>query len=1017
MSARLTSSLAILLAACGLATAAEPRHVAPGPDGRLIYDADARGNRVPDFSHCGYNGGGVAIPDVPVRVRVPVLPGDATASIQAALDHVAKLPADERGLRGAVLVEAGRHDIAGQLRIATGGVVLRGQGVDATVLVATGTDRRTLIQIAGRDGRRPAARTFAVADAYVPVGANKLRLSGTPGLQVGATISVEHPSTATWVSALKMDQFGGKESGWLGWRPGKMDVRWDRTVTAVDGETITLDAPLTLALDASLGQAKVVPYSWPGRIAQVGVENLRCESAYDRGNRKDEQHAWMAVALDNVRDAWVRQVTARHFVSSAVAVGAGCRSVTVEDCRSLDPVSETAAYRRHAFYTAGQLTLFQRCRSEHGRHDFAVGYLAAGPNAFVECEAVDASAFSGPIESWASGVLYDCVTMDGGGLSLTNREIAGQGVGWAAANCVLWQCTAPVVTCRNPPTAQNWAIGCWGQFVGDGHFRSCNEFVKPQSLYRAQLADRLGEAAVRATGRREIPADPARAPTIESSSSVAGVTDPGPRVQRTRGPASLRPATEEVAARNGWLVRGGSLLSGGRTETAWWRGSIVPGRTGESGPAITRFAPGRTGPGATDDLDALTDSLRANGTAVFEHHYGLWYDRRRDDHQMIRRIDGEVWPPFFEQPWARSGAGTAWDGLSKYDLTRFNPWYFARLKQFADLGAKKGVVLVHEMYFQHNILEAGAHWADCPWRPANCLQATGFPEPPPYENNKRVFMADAYYDVTHPVRRELHRAYIRQCLDALAGHQNVIHLTSAEFTGPLHFVQFWLDVVREWKVETGKRVLIGLSATKDVQDAILPDSVRAAAVDVIDIRYWWYTAGGSLYAPRGGENLAPRQQLREWRGDRKQTPESMARAVREYRRRYPDKVILCSLDRPDGWAVLAAGGSVPQLPRTVDSALLATVPTMRPFEPPGLTGRQWALADPGRGYLVYSAAGDRVRLDLTGDDTMYLARRVNVRTGRAEDANETVRGGRVVEVAPPGDGAWVLWLAVAKNRD
>jgi len=378
---------------------------------------------------------------------------------------------------------------------------------------------------------------------------------------------------------------------------------------------------------------------------------------------------------------------------------------------------------------------------------------------------------------------------------------------------------------------------------------------------------------------------------------------------------------------------------------------------------------------------------------------------------MIRRIDGEIWPPFFEQPWARSGVGTAWDGLSKYDLTRFNPWYFARLKQFADLGEQKGIVLVHQMYFQHNVLEAGAHWADCPWRPANCLQATGFPEPPPYANNKRVFMAKAFYDVTHPVRRELHRAYIRQCLDALADNANVIHLTSAEYTGPLHFVQFWLDVVRDWRTETGKHVLIGLSATKDVQDAILADPVRAAAVDVIDIRYWWYAGGGSLYAPKGGENLAPRQQLREWSGDRKLTAESTARAVREYRRSYPEKVVLCSLDRADGWAVLAAGGSVPRLPRTTDPELRALIPALRPFEPAGMTDRQWALAAPGRGYFVYSAAGDRVRLDLTDDPAAYTARRVNLRTGRASEGGETVHGGRTIDVAPDGDESWALWLS------
>ena len=41
-----------------------------GKDGRLAYDADERGNRVPDFSRCGYAGGDRAIPEAPVRVVV-----------------------------------------------------------------------------------------------------------------------------------------------------------------------------------------------------------------------------------------------------------------------------------------------------------------------------------------------------------------------------------------------------------------------------------------------------------------------------------------------------------------------------------------------------------------------------------------------------------------------------------------------------------------------------------------------------------------------------------------------------------------------------------------------------------------------------------------------------------------------------------------------------------------------------------------------------------------------------------
>src|SRR6185437_9591720 len=88
----------------------------------------------------------------------------------------------------------------------------------------------------------------------------------------------------------------------------------------------------------------------------------------------------------------------------------------------------------------------------------------------------------------------------------------------------------------------------------------------------------------------------------------------------------------------------------------------------------------------------------------------------------------------------------------------------------------------------------------------------------------------------------------------------------AEFSGPLHFVQFWLDTVGEWKAENpGSKEIIALAAPKNVQDSILADTKRAAVVDVIAFRYWWQTDKG-LYAPEGGLNLSPRQFERQYHG-------------------------------------------------------------------------------------------------------------------------------------------------------
>jgi len=469
-------------------------------------------------------------------------------------------------------------------------------------------------------------------------------------------------------------------------------------------------------------------------------------------------------------------------------------------------------------------------------------------------------------------------------------------------------------------------------------------------------------------------------------------------------------AKHSLVLKNGWLTVDDALLTGGRQGTAWWRGHTLPSRETEVGLGVTRYVPGRTGPGRTDDLAELAAQLKSSGVAALDHHWGLWYDRRRDDHQMLRRMDGEVWAPFYEHPWARSGQGLAWDGLSRYDLTRFNPWYFARLSEFADECQRQGIVLVQQMYFQHNILEAGAHWAEFPWRPANCLQATGFPEPPEYVGKKRVFMADAFYDVTHPERRKLHEQYIRHCLDVLGDKPNVVFQTGEEFSGPLHFVQFWLDTVAEWSREHGRRVLVGLSCTKDVQDAILADPQRAPLVSVIDIKYWWYASDGKAYDPKGGENLAPRQQLREWKGNKSRSPASIARAVREYRTRFPDKAVTVSLDGAAGWNVLAAGGSLPALPRGSASTaehqrLLMSLPRMQPLAQNGRS----LLAEPGKEYLISTEGA--AQIDLSSAEGGFMGRWIDPRSGRIRPVADRVAAGKTVELTPPDAATWILWLS------
>ena len=489
---------------------------------------------------------------------------------------------------------------------------------------------------------------------------------------------------------------------------------------------------------------------------------------------------------------------------------------------------------------------------------------------------------------------------------------------------------------------------------------------------------------------------------------------------------------------NGWFMQDGRVIWGAAQHNGWWGGyrrnddwvHQYKVRT-----ALCRRDPNHIGPSFTEDLDQLTDAMVRYGYPGFEHNYGLWFDRRRDNHDTEKRTDDQVQPPFLEQPWARSGEGAAWDGLSKYDLTRFNPWYFGRLKEFATLCRQKGCILFHNYYMQHALLEQQPHYVDFPWRPTNCLQETGMPDTIP--------AANVFYDVTDARRRELHRIYIRKCLDELGDQTNVVHLVSEEYTGPLPFMQFWIDTILEWERRAGKHVQIGLVGTKDVIDAVLADPVRGPHVSVLCLSYWWYTADGVLHAPEGGREIAGR-----YMGElaNATSPASLYRQIRQYRLLYPDKAIIQHhrIEVQKAWAFLMGGGSMivsgmqycdsspPKEPweppdtyiapeeslviqPTYDfirTHLATSLPRMKPMAPVGDGDRCWCLAEKGRQYLVFALRGGTISVDLSdAPGRRFNAKWFDPRTGDLSLVGDgVVSGGATVSFTSPDDRCRVLWL-------
>lgn len=977
-------------------------------EGKLSFTADPLGNQIPDFSYAGYMASEKAIPNVENKIFVPKQEEDATQRIQAAIDYVSNLKPNKAGFRGGVLLDKGTFKIAGTLFIKKSGVVLRGSGnnENGTILLGTGLKREAVIRVLGIDDKKP-GETFEFNTTYTPLGTKTIQLKNASKLKPSDEIIITKPLTANWIKDLKMDDFGA-ETGWIGWKKDDWDISWNRVVTKINGNEVTLNAPLTMTLDDVYGTAKVTAYSWPGRIEQIGIENILMKSTYDQSKPKDEEHRWFGISIENTKNAWVKQVNFRHFAGGAVSLLKSAQQITVEDCIATEPISEIAGFRRHTFYTEGQQTLFQRCYSEYGYHDFAVGgFGTTGPNVFIQCESFLPFNNSGAIGSWATGVLFDVSYIDGHALSYNNREQNGRGAGWTAANSVIWETSASKIECYNPPTAQNWAFGTWGGIMaGDGHWKDVNGHISPRSLFYAQLESRLEQLPMKPF-IYDLGSEPSSSPAVDVAQEltknsvapkesllewIAEVSKSNPIDTNASG---LKNANDlkinsvqkiisdtKIITKNGRLTYDNKVIAGNRLNVPWWRGSLRDSDISKSLPDITRFVPGRTGTGFTDNINEVTEYLSINNMVALEHNYGLWYERRMDDHERVRRFDADVWPPFYEQPFARSGQDFAWDQLSKYDLTKFNDWYWDRLALFADLAEAKGQLLVNQQYFQHNIIEAGAHWASSPWRSANNINSTGFPEPPPYAGDKRIFMAEQFYDITNPVRRKLHEGFIRKSLENFQDNSNVIQLTSAEYTGPLHFMQFWLDEVQKWKDETGKKGIIGLSATKDVQDAILNDAQRAKTVDAIDIRYWYYKEDGTAYAPQGGQNLAPRQHARKLKTG-KETDDQVYRAVREYREKYPEKVILYSTDGSPkfGWSALMAGASLPNIPKIELPVFYSALSEMKLVDGNTFLDKLWKLENKGKSYLFYAKNPQDISIDLSDYKGTFEVYEINASTG------------------------------------
>ncbi len=468
---------------------------------KLSYTSDAEGNRVPDFSHAGYNGEGFNpdgtlnlpnFPAVPVGNGLSPLGGGADdgPQINAAIQALA-------GTGGVVQLEAGTFTIVTPIELGLDNVLLRGRGKDQTFLdgqalfdPAVSTRERSIIRMGGGYDGAPwvmeASDPIAnIISEFVPVGSRSFEVDSSAGFAVGDNIIVAHPATHEWLESIGYGEtIDGRK--WLisgASYPSGVDDPLQATlptsqfdITGLGGSSretilynrrivdindsdadgaigIVLDAPLFNHIDLRIydaGSPAIKPYIYKFTRAETrveqGVEDLAVLIDPTASDPQNPTHtpADNAISMLKIENSFVNNVQAEGFKVAAVLTR-NASQLTIANTDAINPAGapENGGDRYH--FNAQKATsnvLFVNCHAEFARH----AYIAANANA-TGIVVLDSTQSHSSIASeghlkWVNGMLFDnLISSDPEPGNLHKLAFFNRPVsnhGWGAVNSVMW---------------------------------------------------------------------------------------------------------------------------------------------------------------------------------------------------------------------------------------------------------------------------------------------------------------------------------------------------------------------------------------------------------------------------------------------------------------------------------------------------------------------------------------------------------------------------------------------------
>ncbi|MBD3176514.1 MAG: hypothetical protein GF320_15145 [Armatimonadia bacterium] len=364
-------------------------------------------------------------------------------------------------------------------------------------------------------------------------------------------------------------------------------------------------------------------------------------------------------------------------------------------------------------------------------------------------------------------------------------------------------------------------------------------------------------------------------------------------------------------------------------------------------------------------------------------------------------------PPYTRRPWVRSGGGIAWDGLPKYDLSDFDPWYFQRLDELVGTMNRHGIVVEFIFFHQHCLYEQFTHWADSPWRPENNVNDLGLPSGP--------VCYPEFYDLTNDALVAAQTAYVDRVLEALGKHPGVIYRIVDEYNGPANWVTYWVRYIQEHPSAPDDPVF-QIGATLEVTRVL----AGLGDVDSFDTTFFGVLPTGEICTPPSYQNVRLAGHC---------PPEfSQGEAIGATLDHLFDRWIKAYVGEGDptvdGFLRAMTGGGAGWFyhgadPESFDasgSRIAAAIaeragdmsgwfPSPRVLQ----EGDALCVGLPGRGYLLYVLSGDRLTVSLPAMAGGYSLEWLETAKGKWS-MGSGVDGGRTLELELPGPDSTVLLI-------